>query len=131
MKDENCRGCGNYGPPVVSRRDFLHRSALGIGSLALATLLADEDRLLADDGGRVTKANGKARNVIFLFMGGGPSHVDTFDPKEELGKLQGKAVPESIAKQIPMHARLRVENIYPSPYEFKQYGRSGIPVSSL
>lgn len=64
-------------------------------------------------------------------MGGGPSHLDTWDPKPALTKLQGKDVPDSIAKNVPMNKRLRLQNLYPSPYEFKPYGRSGIPVSTL
>jgi uncharacterized protein DUF1501 len=117
----------------MNRREMLHRSAMGFGSLALAWLLGEQERLLAADGKRVfpLKVNGPAKNVILLHMGGGPSHLDTWDPKSELSKLAGKDVPESIAKQVPMNRRLRLNNIYPCPYEFKQYGQSGIPVSNL
>src|SRR5438046_816652 len=96
--------CGNFGPPVLSRRDMLRRSCLGFGSLALTALLAEDGRLYADDGSEGTligrKLDGKAKSVIFLFMGGGPSHVDTWDPKPELTKLDKKDVPESIAKNV-------------------------------
>src|SRR5262245_25604985 len=90
--------CGRFGPPIADRRAFLRQSGLGLGSLALATLLADEKRLVAD-GGRLdaAKLTGQAKSVILLFMGGGPSQVDTFDPKPELAKLAGKKVPDSIA----------------------------------
>jgi hypothetical protein len=124
--------CGNYGPAVHSRRDFLRRSGLGFGTLALTTLLAQERRLWAD-GGRLdpAKLNGKAKHVILLFMGGGPSHIDTFDPKPDLEKLKGKNVPESIAKTVPKVARLRLNNLYASPFKFQAYGASGIVVSEL
>jgi hypothetical protein len=130
MKDAICGRCG---PPVLSRREFFRRSGLGLGTLATALLLADERRLLAADGGRVDAARlrGPARSVIFLFMGGGPSHIDTWDPKPELARLQGKDVPESIARLLPKSNRLRVKNLHASPYSFQQYGQSGIPVSEL
>src|SRR5262249_44736210 len=69
--------------------------------------------------------------VISLFMGGGPSQVDTFDPKPLLGKLHGKEVPSSIAKGIPRIARAPLENLFGSPYSFSRHRESGIEVSSL
>lgn len=116
-----------------TRRDVLVRSALGFGSLALTSLLADDGGLVAADGSLVGRSHfqGKARSVIFLFMGGGPSQVDTFDPKPELQKLNGKAVPPSIARDIPMIARAPLTDLYGSPYSFARYGRCGLPVSEL
>src|SRR6516165_146380 len=114
--------CGNHGPTVLSRRDMLRRSCLGFGSLALTALLAEEGRLFAqtDDGpGEGTligkKLDGKAKSVIFLFMGGGPSHVDTWDPKPELTKLDKQDVPESIAKNVPRIARSPLKGLFASP----------------
>jgi hypothetical protein len=126
-------GCGNFGPPVMNRRDMLRRSALGFGSVALTWMLGNEGKLFAADEQPLfpLQPRGKARSVIFLQMSGGPSHVDTFDPKPELAKLNGKDVPESIAKKVPMNKRLRTTGVYASPFEFKQYGQSGIPVSDL
>lgn len=120
-------------PCACSRRDFLRQGGLGLGSFALASLLAEEGRLLADDGAKVSAPHwaGKAKNVILLWMGGGPSHVDTFDPKPALAKLQGKKVPESIQKLVPMNNRLRLENLYPAPFEYRRYGQSGLPISDL
>src|SRR5262249_19083020 len=86
--------CGNSGPPVLDRRDLLRRAGLGFGTIALAGLL-QEDGLLE---GAAPPARPKARSVVFLFMGGGPSQVDTFDPKPELNRLAGQPVPESIAR---------------------------------
>ncbi|MCI0420777.1 MAG: DUF1501 domain-containing protein, partial [Acidobacteria bacterium] len=58
-------------------------------------------------------------------------HVDTWDPKPALQKLHGKDVPDSIKKNVPMNARLRVSNLYASPFDFKLYGKSGILASNL
>ncbi len=118
-------------PTFPCRREFLRRSGAGLGTLALAGLLADEGKLVAADGGRVKRLSGRARSVILLFMGGGPSHVDTWDPKPELKRLQGQKVPDSIAKLVPRVARQRLDNLFASPYTFANHGQSGTPVSSL
>jgi hypothetical protein len=112
---------------------MLARSGLGVGTLALAGLLADEGRLVAGDGSFLDskKLNGKAKSLILLFIGGGPSQVDTFDPKPLLKKLDGKPVPDEIAKGIPRVARAPLTGLFPSPYAFKKYGQSGLPVSDL
>jgi hypothetical protein len=119
--------------PTATRREMLARSGLGVGSLALAALLAEERRLRAADGSFLdpSKLAGKAKSLILLFMGGGPSQVDTFDPKPLLTKLDGKAVPGGIAKGIPKVARAPLTGLFASPYSFKNYGRSGLPVSEL
>ncbi|HLF94108.1 MAG TPA: DUF1501 domain-containing protein [Planctomycetota bacterium] len=115
-----------------SRRDFLRQAGMGLGSLALTCILAEEGRLFGQEEKPVDpRLKGKAKSVILLWMGGGPSHVDSFDPKPELATLQGKKVPESLMKRIPMNNRLRLENLYPSPFEFRRHGGSGLPVSSL
>src|SRR5262245_51866954 len=116
----------------IDRRTLLARVGQGFGTLALASLLAD-DRLLAGDDGApvVPDPKAKAKRVIFLFMGGGPSQVDTFDPKPLLKKLDGKAVPDSIAKNIPKIARSRLSHLFASPYSFRRQGQSGLDVSSL
>ena len=109
----------------MNRREMLTKAGVGLGMLALADLLtAHEPR-------RRLQPTGKARSVIFLFMGGGPSQVDTFDPKPLLNRLNGGRVPDSIAAGIPTIARASLDNLYGSPYRFRQYGRSGIPVSEL
>ena len=112
----------------LSRRDFLQQSGLGLGSIAMASML-NESR--AQQAGLHALTQGKAKNVILLWMGGGPSHIDTFDPKPTLTRLQGKEVPESIAKMSPKNNRLRVKNLFGSPFPFKPHGESGLPVSSL
>lgn len=116
-----------------TRRNLLRQSALGIGAIALADLLRVDGLLAA---GRSTDSNrphtrATARSVIFVFQGGGPSQVDTFDPKPLLQRLHGKDVPESIGKQIPKIARSPLNNLLASPWKFRPYGESGIPVSEL
>lgn len=122
----------------VSRRDYLRQTTLGFGSVALDELLRAE-RLLAADSLKQSElastsrphSRATARNVIFVFQGGGPSQVDTFDPKPLLQQLHGKDVPESIGKTIPKIARSPLNNLLASPWKFRQYGESGIPVSDL
>src|SRR5262245_9632894 len=109
MSTEFTRGCQCHGPAgpetiPTSRRDFLRRAGGGFGMLALASLL-DSERLLTAAPGPSVAANPlaarpphftpRARNVIFLFMSGGPSHVDLFDPKPDLIRLAGQPIPES------------------------------------
>ncbi len=111
-----------------NRRRFLYHSGLGAAGIATETLLAAD-----------SKPSGKfqphfaptARSVIFLFMSGGPSQVDTFDPKPELARLAGQDVPESIAQYVPKIQRAGLKNLLQSPWKFGCHGESGIPVSSL
>src|SRR5262245_19918562 len=100
-------GCGNFATPPLTRREMLQRAGLGFGWSALTHLLM-EDVLLASQHGPAAQqdglnlaAHGPARSVIFLFMGGGPSQVDTYDPKPLLDRLDGQSVPPSIARGIP------------------------------
>ncbi len=123
---------------MIRRRNLLKQSALGFGSIALAELLRT-DGLLAAEGLNVARSSSSqrpssratARNVIFFFQGGGPSQVDTFDPKPLLQELHGKDVPEAIGKNIPKIARSPLKNLMASPWKFRPYGESGIPVSEL
>ncbi|HRX54601.1 MAG: DUF1501 domain-containing protein [Verrucomicrobiales bacterium] len=112
----------------MSRRGFLHRSACGFGGLALAGLLGDRAFAGTSVGVALRQAP-KARNVIFCFMDGGPSHVDTFDPKPLLKRHEGKAIGESAVTKRSQSNAARVW--MGSPWEFKQRGRSGLWVSEL
>ena len=87
---------------MISRRTVLCRGSLGFGAIALAEMLRT-DRLLALDSASPGRPLSRttARSVIFIFQGGGPSQVDTLDPKTLLQELHGKDVPESIGKNIP------------------------------
>jgi len=74
----------------------------------------------------------RAKSIIFLFMSGGPGQTDNFDPKPLLQKLEGQPVPESIAVNVPKIPRSGVNSpLMASPFSFRQYGESGIPVSEL
>ena len=110
----------------ISRRAFLNHSSVGmtgLTSIALACTLQPAPLL--------GNHQARARSVIFLYMSGGPSQVDTFDPKPDLAKYSGQRVPESIAKNIPPIKRSGLSNVMPSHWKFKQHGESGIPVSAL
>ena len=69
----------------------------------------------------------KAKRVIHLFMNGGPSHVDTFDPKPELAKWHGKILPD----EHRLSTERKTGAAYKSPFAFKKHGQSGLPVSDL
>ena len=114
------------------RRTFLRDAFCGIGSLALASLLQEESARAADPLAPKPPhhTEGKAKSVIFLFMAGGPSHVDTFDPKPLLNKLHGQRRPKEFGDAqyqfIAPDARL-----LGSGRKFAKHGRSGIEVSDL
>jgi hypothetical protein len=135
--EANAMNTAPRGPSPVhlpTRREMLQRSVLGFGSIALAGLLQEEGLLTAGESGAspvLRPPSGKARSVIFLFMGGGPSQVDTFDPKPLVQDLNGQDVPNSIAQGVPRIARAPLNNLLASPWSFQQYGESGIPVSDL
>ncbi|MEJ6720232.1 MAG: DUF1501 domain-containing protein [Akkermansiaceae bacterium] len=107
---------------ALDRRHFLHRCGMGMGALGLGDILHSE--VSAADS--VPHFPGRAKRVVHFFLNGGPSHVDTFDPKPALQKYAGKELPQG---------KLRTERktgaAFPSPFEFKQYGESGIEVSSI
>ncbi|MBX9580972.1 MAG: DUF1501 domain-containing protein [Gemmataceae bacterium] len=124
-------------PVATSRREFLFRSGGGLGGIALNWLLARD--LRASDGPR-PGANPlaakkphfepKAKRVIFLFMVGGPSQMDLFDPKPELEKWAGKPLPESTGRPKSQFTDGN-SGILPSTRKWAKYGRSGIEVSDL
>ena len=112
----------------LSRRAFLGQSAGGLGGVALGSLLTSG----AAAAGNAPHFAPKAKRVIYLFMSGGPSHVDTFDPKPLLTKRHGQPMPAEIIRnhQFAM-IKERNPRIKGSPWKFKRYGQSGIPVSDL
>ncbi len=118
-------------PNAMMRRAFLGRSAAGIGSVALASLLRND--LFAGTGNLSgLHAAPKAKRVIFLFMAGGPSHVDLFDPKPNLNALDGKPIPNELLKNHQQFALIRgTPNFKKSPYNFQPRGQSGTVVSEL
>jgi hypothetical protein len=113
----------------LTRRELLRRGGMGLGMLGLATLLADEvPRASAANPLAPKKPHfpGKAKRVVHLFMNGGPSHVDTFDPKPLLDKYHGKplAVPN-------LRTERKTAGALRSPFKFAKYGKSGIEISEL
>jgi len=117
--------CNHFVNAPLSRREMLRKCANGFGLLALAGLLADE----ASAGAPRSRAHHapRAKSVIFLFMDGGPSQVDTFDPKPRLDREHG----QPIKMKVPATQFDNVGNVLKSPWEFRRHGQSGIPVSSL
>ena len=136
--------CGPNGPDTrpTSRREFLRRAGGGFGMLALTSLLG-RDGLLASEavaqhGSAVTNPlasraphfPSRVRNVIFLFMSGGPSHVDLFDPKPELIRLAGQPIPESFGT-FKTRRNVAKNKLLPPLRSFHRHGQSGIEVSEL
>jgi len=110
-----------------SRREFLEKAGLGFGMLAATDLLAKEHPLAA----KKPHFAAKADSVIFLFMHGGPSHIDSFDPKPLLNKLHGQPVPESFGNVDLQFTKVDKVPLIGSPRKFKRRGQSGIEISDL
>ncbi|MDF2375478.1 MAG: DUF1501 domain-containing protein [Verrucomicrobiales bacterium] len=118
----------------LSRRTALQRLGFGMGAIAASDLLASvQGRGLSDSPLSVRQPHfpAKAKRVIHLFMNGGPSQIDTFDPKPGLKKLDGQELPESVKKTLQPAQRNRVGEIWASPFEFSKHGESGLEISSL
>ncbi len=135
---------GQSNSSLWHRRQLLKTSAVGFGHLALTSLLANgvlgDDEVAqaaasksADRKASTTLASkpphfpATAKRILFLFMKGGPSHVDTFDPKPMLDRDHGKAPPFA----LPSVTFAPQGNLLKSPWRFRQYGESGLPVSDL
>jgi hypothetical protein len=116
--------CGRFIPAPLTRRDMLQRCANGFGAVALAALLAEEGRSAA-----VPHFPARARNVIFLYMDGGPSQIDTFDYKPLLEKYHGRD-PHGIFTVEPTQFN-NVGRVMASPWKFRKRGQSGLWVSDL
>ena len=119
---------------ALTRREFLSRCGMGMGAISLGALL--QNSLGPSTQGATGYVNplaakgsqfpGTAKRVIHLFMNGGPSHVDTFDPKPALEKYAGKMLPFDNPK-----TERKTGAAFPSPFKFQKYGQSGIEVSEL
>lgn len=116
----------------ISRRSALKQTACGFGSLALAGLLTDE-KLSADDSSEFAPHfTPRAKRIIFLFMQGGPSHVDTFDYKPMLESKDGEQVPFDDARTIANTGKRGTnQRVMKSPWKFRQYGEAGLWGSDL
>ncbi len=125
----DCHSCGRYASEPMSRRDMLARTAGGFGAMALSAMGArvDLSGVLSSLAGGGLHHAGPAKNVILLYMDGGPSQVDTFDPKPRLTRDHGKAFPMPIAAtQFDNNGAT-----LGSPWAFKPGGTCGTPVSDL
>ncbi len=107
----------------ISRREMLTRSTSGFGLMGLAGLLGAKGRLLGNTGGPSVHPKPRAKRVIFLFMNGGPSHVDTFDPKPALKRYEGQQ------PSGKLYRASKGTGFMPSPFEFQRRGQSGLWVS--
>ena len=120
-----------------SRRDFLARAGNGFGLVALADLLAGQSSRA--DGGRArprgqpvrrpgpSPSRRRAKRCIFLYMPGGPSHIDLFDPKPKVAAMNGQPLPF----EKPKLERVKTGNLLASPWKFAKHGQCGTEVSEL
>jgi hypothetical protein len=123
----------------LSRREFLTRNALGVGGMAMATLLQRENLLATPAGkprgpqsfdltAKSSLLRPRARAMISLFMHGGPSHVDLMDPKPELSRLNGKEYGDNVQFSFINRAS---KTLLGSPWKFQRHGQCGTEISEL
>ncbi len=118
-------------PPSIARRTFLYRSGISVGAMALGGLFK-QSALARNVGGESGRIPPKAKRVIWLYMAGGMSHLDTFDHKPELAKLDGQPMPESITKGQQI-AQLQGQALrcFAPQHPFQKWGQSGHEISSI
>jgi len=121
--------CGNFQSRPLNRRQMLAQSSSGLGALALASFLNDPAYGLTNQASGLSGLHhpAKAKNVIYLYMDGGPSQVDTFDPKPLLTKENG----QKFKMKVQPTQFDNIGNTLGSPWKFNNYGESGLPVSDL
>src|SRR5216117_2332229 len=120
----------------LTRRKFFQQCGTGMGALALASLLNENLFAAAPRPAVTAKPLGphfkpKAKNIIYLFQSGGPSHLDLFDYKPELIKLNGQKMPAEVLKNIRLAQIGKDAAALGTNYKFKQYGKSGVWLSEL
>ena len=113
-----------FNRPILSRRDFLLRTGLGMGALALGGL--SQAQSVSPLAPHAPHFAPKAKRVIHFFLNGGPSHVDTFDPKPMLAKHAGQPLPVE-----NLRTERKTGAAFPSPFAFQRYGQSGLEISEL
>src|SRR5213075_998728 len=111
---------------LLTRRELLCRSGIGMGALAMSNMIGSA--LAGDDAAGLNPLKprkphfpAKAKRIIHIFLNGGPSHVDTFDPKPALAKFAGKSLPIENYK-----TERKTGNAFPSMFKFAKYGQSGL-----
>src|SRR5262245_53678488 len=125
--------CHRYTPLPISRRSFLRQAGFGFGAVALSALWNSQESIGSERSGsdplepRQPHFQPRAKNIIYLYMDGGPSQVDTFDPKPRLAAESG----QPFAMKIEPTQFNNNGNTFGSPWKFAQHGQSGIPVSEL
>jgi hypothetical protein len=130
---KGARASSEHGRVLPGRRDFLLRAGGGCGALALSWLLASEGRAskpVNPLAARSPLQPARARSVIFLFMVGGPSHIDLFDPKPALRTHHGQPLPASFGRPVSQFTRGDTP-LLASTRTFRKHGRSGLDVSDL
>ena len=117
----------NWKNRFLTRRQMLERSGMGMGALALSAMLGPEGRAASSNpmAPKLPPLPARAKRVVHLFMNGGPSHVDTFDPKPALSRFAGKPIP------ITLKTERRTGAAFPSPFAFQKHGESGTEVSEI
>jgi hypothetical protein len=130
----HCSGPNGPGTRPTSRRNFLRHAGAGFGMVALTSLLGEQGLLAAEPNNPLLSKKphfaAKAKNVIFLFMSGGPSHMDLFDYKPDLIKLAGQPIPESFGVFKTRRAVAK-NKLLPPLRPFHPRGQSGVEVSDL
>src|SRR5215468_6865895 len=139
VKGENMKIVESHFPIASTRRDFLARAANGFGSLALSHLLSrdanalgvGQDRKLFNPlGPRQPHFTPKAKAVIFLYMVGAPSQMETFDPKPTLSRLHGQQLPPSFG-EIKSQFIKPAPPLWGSAWKYKKHGKSGTEAPDL
>ncbi|MFN7876049.1 MAG: DUF1501 domain-containing protein [Pirellula sp.] len=132
MNQQRATDTGHVASGILSRRRALEKASMGFGAAALAAMLsgqsrADNGKLPKDAALSYTQTPAKAKHVIFCFMSGGVSSIDSFDPKPRLTKDHGKPMPVKIERTMFNNNG----NIMGSPFPFTPSGQCGMPISSL
>src|SRR6266511_3890850 len=118
----------------LTRRDFLCRCGMGLGAVALGNLLTEVGFIPTVNAAeavnplaaKASQFHAKAKRVIHFFLNGGPSHVDTFDPKPMLAKYVGQPLPGEY-----LRTERKTGAAFPSPFKFAKHGQSGLEISEL
>ena len=112
---------------AITRRHFFEQAGFGVGAAALSALLGDDVSASGQSGSRPARA----KNIIYLFMAGAPSHMDLFDSKPKLRELDGQPCPPELLQGERFAFIEGVPTILGSPYTFSRYGQSGTELSEL
>src|SRR5204862_3995157 len=117
--------------PTRTRREFIRDAFGGIGALALAAMLRQEQLRANPLAAKRPHLTAKARSLIYLFMAGGPSHLETFDPKPLLNKLSGQPRPKEFGEAKYQFINKGSARLLGTKRTFRKFGQAGIEVSDL